>query len=83
VTELLSPFLANVIGMIGSAMMVAAYAYSNFAKKMNFTLFNLVNLIGSLLLITSLTVHLNMGAMAMEIVWAVIAVLGLIKAVRA
>jgi hypothetical protein len=83
VTELLSPFLANVIGMIGSAMMVGAYAYSNFAKKMNFTLFNLLNLIGSLLLITSLTVHFNMGAMAMEIVWAVIAVLGLIKAMRA
>ncbi|HEX7781656.1 MAG TPA: hypothetical protein VF509_02495 [Sphingobium sp.] len=68
--------------MAGSAMMVAAYAYSNIAARMNFVLFNVVNLVGSLLLIASLTIHFNLGAMAMEIVWAIIALLGLAKALR-
>jgi hypothetical protein len=71
---------ANIIGLIGSALMVVAYAYSNIARSMNFTLFNLLNLIGSLLLIGSLTVHFNIASMALEVVWALIAILGLAKA---
>ncbi|MDX3909632.1 MAG: hypothetical protein QHC67_07410 [Sphingobium sp.] len=63
-------------------MMVVAYAYSNMAAKMNFLFFNLLNLVGSLLLIASLTVHFNIASMALEIVWAAIAVLGLIKVLR-
>ena len=74
--------LANVVGMIGSALMVIAYAYSNMAKTMDFRLFNLLNLVGALLLIASLTVHFNMASMALEIVWAAIAALGLAKALR-
>ena len=81
-TDLLSPLAADVIGMIGSALMVVAYAYSNMVAKMNFLFFNLLNLVGSLLLIASLTVHFNMASMALEIVWALIAVLGLIKVLR-
>lgn len=71
--------LPNIIGLIGSALMVIAYAYSNFAKQLNFILFNLLNLVGSLLLIGSLTVHFNMASMALEVVWALIALLGLAK----
>lgn len=71
---------ANVIGMIGSGLMVIAYAYSNMAKVLNFTLFNLLNLAGSLLLIYSLTVHFNVASMALEIVWALIALASLGKA---
>jgi hypothetical protein len=81
-TGLLSPVAADIVGLIGSAMMVVAYAYSNMAAKMNFLFFNLLNLVGSLLLIASLTVHFNMASMALEIVWAAIAVLGLIKVLR-
>lgn len=74
--------LANVVGMIGSALMVGAYGYSNLAKAINFILFNLLNLIGALLLIASLTVHFNMASMALEIVWACIALAGLLGAIR-
>lgn len=70
---------ANIVGLIGSALMVVAYAYSNIARAMNFTLFNLLNLFGSLLLIFSLTVHFNIASMALEVVWALIALLGLAK----
>ena len=73
---------ANIIGLVGSAMMVVAYAYSNIAKQMNFVFFNLLNLVGSLLLIWSLTVHFNLASMALEIVWTLIALLGLVKAMK-
>ncbi len=73
---------ANIVGLIGSAMMVSAFAYSNMAKTINFLLFNLLNLIGALLLIASLTVHFNMASMALEIVWAGIALFGLVQAFR-
>ncbi len=74
--------LANIVGLVGSAMMVAAYAYSNFARQLNFVLFNIANLVGSLLLIASLAVHFNLASMALEIVWALIAIIGLARAVR-
>ncbi len=73
---------ANIVGLIGSGLMVVAYAYSNMAKSLNFVIFNLLNLVGSLLLIWSLTVHFNLASMALEIVWAAIALLGLGNALR-
>jgi hypothetical protein len=72
----------NIIGLIGSALMVVAYAYSNMAKRLNFVIFNLLNLVGSLLLIWSLTVHFNLASMALEVVWAAIAILGLGNALK-
>ncbi len=72
--------LANVVGLIGSALMVIAYAYSNVARALNFVLFNLLNLIGSVMLVASLTVHFNLASMALEVVWAGIALFGLVKA---
>ena len=74
--------LANVVGLIGSALMVVAYAYSNMAKSLNFVIFNLMNLAGALLLIWSLTVHFNLASMALEVVWAAIALLGLGNALK-
>lgn len=74
--------LANVVGLIGSAIMVVAYAYSNMAETLNFVIFNLMNLVGALLLIWSLTVHFNLASMALEVVWAAIALLGLGNALK-
>ena len=74
--------LATVVGLVGSALMVIAYAYSNMAKRIDFLVFNLLNLVGALLLISSLTVHFNMASMALEIVWAAIALFGLLQVLR-
>lgn len=63
--------------------MVAGYAYSNMARRIDFVLFNLANLVGAGMLITSLMVHFNLASMALEIVWAGIALLGLAKALAA
>jgi hypothetical protein len=79
----MNPVLADAIGLVGSAVMVIAYAYSNIAKPMNFVLFNLLNLVGAAMLIVSLAVHFNMASMALESVWSIIALFGLIKAVAA
>lgn len=73
---------ASIIGLIGSGLMIIAYAYSNMAKALNFTLFNLLNLIGALLLLYSLTIHFNVASFALEVVWALIALIGLAKALR-
>jgi hypothetical protein len=73
--------LASIVGLIGSALMVVAYAYSNVAgARMNFVLFNLLNLVGSVMLAWSLTVHWNVASFLLEVVWAVIALVGLGKA---
>jgi hypothetical protein len=74
--------LANIVGLLGSALMIVAYGYSNMAKAMNFLIFNLLNLAGALMLIWSLTVHFNLASMVMEIVWAAIALLGLYNSIK-
>ncbi len=75
----MSPVLADIVGLVGSGLMVIAYAYSNIAKAMNFWTFNLLNLVGSLLLIASLMVHFNLASMLLEIVWAGIAAISLLR----
>ena len=72
--------LANLVGLGGSTLMVIAFIYSNVAKVLNFLLFNLLNLVGSIMLIGSLLVHFNLASMVLEVVWAVIAMFGLAKA---
>lgn len=72
---------ANIIGLIGSAVLVVAFAYSNLAKAMNLLLFNLLNLAGAVALIVSLSVHFNVASMTLEIVWAAIALFGMLRAI--
>jgi hypothetical protein len=71
---------ANIVGLVGSAVLVIAFAYSNLTKAMNLILFNLLNLAGALALIVSLRVHFNIASMILEIVWAAIALFGMVKA---
>jgi hypothetical protein len=74
--------LATIVGLVGSGLMVIAYGYSNMAKRIDFLVFNLLNLVGALLLIWSLTVHMNMASMALEIIWAAVALFGLVRVLR-
>ena len=74
---------ANLIGLIGSAIFIAAFAYANAAKQLNKLWFNAANLIGALLLLWSLSVHFNLAAFVLEAAWGLIALGGLIAALRA
>ena len=60
---------ANLIGLIGSAIFIAAFAYANAAKQLNKLWFNAANLIGALLLLWSLSVHFNLAAFVLEAAW--------------
>lgn len=74
--------LSDVAGLVGGGLMVIGYAYSNTARVLNFVLFNALNLVGSILLISSLRVHFNLASMALEIIWGLIAAFGLARALQ-
>ena len=74
---------ANLVGLIGSAIFIAAFAYANAAERLNKLWFNAANLIGALLLLWSLSVHFNLAAFVLELAWGTIALAGLIAALRA
>ncbi len=80
---MLSSFAANAIGIVGSVLFIAAFAYANVSPAMNKVAFNLANLAGAILLLISLSVHFNLAAVILEAAWAVIALFGLIGALRA
>ena len=75
--------MADIVGLIGSALFIAAFAYANLAKQFDKLWFNLANLIGAVLLLASLWVNFNLAAFVLEVAWAGIALLGIIAAVRA
>lgn len=79
---MLDGFSANVVGILGSILIVTAYAYNVYAKAVNPFVYNGANLIGALLLTLSLMVHFNLASLLLEFVWIVIAIGGLIKAYR-
>lgn len=79
----MSPLLANIIGLTGSAIFVAAFAYANLSPRMDKIAFNAMNLVGAVLLLISLWVNFNLAAFVLEVVWGLIAFVGLIAAIRA
>ena len=74
---------ANFVGLIGSVIFIAAFAYSNLAASLNKLWYNAANLLGALLLLASLAVHFNLAAVVLELAWGAIALVGLFLAVRA
>jgi len=78
----MSGTLADVIGLIGSALFIAGFAYANIVKSLNKVLFNLTNLAGSILLLISLSVNFNLAAFVLETAWGIIAAVGLLAALR-
>ena len=79
---MISSFIADVIGLAGSALFIAAFAYANVAKQLNKVMFNLANLVGAVLLLISLSVSFNLAAVVLETVWGAIAAVGLVLALR-
>lgn len=75
--------LADLVGLFGSALFIAAFLYANLTPTLNKLVFNALNLVGALLLLVSLSVHFNLAAAVLEGAWALIALFGLVQAVRA
>jgi hypothetical protein len=79
---MIDPFAADVIGLIGSVIFLGAFAYANAVAQMDKLLFNALNLVGAILLLVSLSVHFNLAATVLEVCWGIIALFGLITAIR-
>ena len=79
----MTPAIADVVGLVGSAIFIAAFAYANFAERFDKLWFNLANLVGAALLLASLWINFNLAAFVLEIAWGVIASLGIVAALRA
>ncbi len=79
----MSGLMADIIGIIGSILFIGGFAYANLAKELNKLWFNVVNLAGAICLLISLSVHFNLAATVLEVVWGLIAFAGIIAALRA
>jgi hypothetical protein len=72
--------LADIGGLFGVLMMLLAYAGGQLGRlKMDQAPALLMNLVGALLVLASLTVRFNISAFLMETAWALVALFGLIK----
>ncbi|HEX2792908.1 MAG TPA: permease [Croceicoccus sp.] len=73
---------ATLIGFVGMACIIFAYAYMTGAKRPNPFVQHGVNLAGAALLTVSLIYHPNLPSLVLEGFWAAIAIWGLVKALR-
>lgn len=72
--------LANVIGMLGTACVVLAYLLLQLDKlDAKGLAYNLVNLVGAILLLISLLVHFNLASFVIELFWIAASIVGLVK----
>ena len=74
---------ATLVGFLGTACIIAAYAYLTFSNAPKAFVLHGTNLAGAALLTISLLVHMNLPSLVLEGFWAAIALFGLGKAVRA
>jgi hypothetical protein len=74
--------LFDAIGLVGSALVLGAFAYANLTRSLNKLAFNLANLAGAALLLVSLCAKFNLAAFILEAIWASIALFGIAAALR-
>ena len=72
----------SIIGLVGTACIIGAYAYLTLARATNPLLLHGTNLLGAALLTVSLVYHTNWASLVLEFFWASIALLGLWRALR-
>ena len=72
----------TLIGFVGMACIIAAYAYLTWQDDPNPFVLHGTNLAGAALLTVSLVVHTNWPSLVLEAFWAAIAVWGLAKAFK-
>jgi hypothetical protein len=73
---------ADIAGFLGSALILAAFAYVNVLKRPPDILFNLMNFGGAAALAVSLWFHYNLPSLLLEVAWMAIAVYGIVSLMR-
>jgi putative permease len=72
--------LFQIIGFLGMICVVGAYLLLQLQIVSNKNLsFQIINLIGAILLIISLCIHFNLGSFLIEIFWIIITLFGIYK----
>ena len=70
--------LANVIGMIGTLLVVGSYFLMQLNKlDPKGVRFNLINLLGAIFLLLSLLVHFNLASFVIELFWIAASLIGI------
>jgi hypothetical protein len=77
-----SALIGNIAGALGSVFILAAFTYQTARNAAPDVLSSLLNLIGATLLAVSLTITFNLPVLLLELSWAVIALFGLVRALR-
>ncbi|MBX7531360.1 permease [Qipengyuania sp. 1XM1-15A] len=70
------------VGFVGTACIIGAYAYLTYKDEPNPFILHGTNLTGAALLTVSLLVHTNWPSLVLEGFWAAIAIWGLAKALK-
>ena len=73
---------ASMVGFVGTACIIGAYAYLTYKGEPNPFILHGTNLTGAALLTVSLVVHTNWPSLVLEGFWAAIAIWGLAKALK-
>lgn len=79
---MISSALADVLGFVGAMTILAGYAYQTLRRSSPDLASGLLNFTGAALLATSLRVNYNLPALCLEVAWAVVAAIGLVRLAR-
>ena len=75
--------VANIVGLLGTLMVVGAYFLLQLNRMDAKGLaYNLCNLVGALLLLLSLLVHFNLASFVIELFWIAASLVGLWQVFR-
>ena len=79
---MISPAIADLLGFLGALTILAGFAYQTLRRAAPDLLSGLLNFAGATLLGLSLTVNYNLPALCLEVAWAIIALVGLLRLSR-
>lgn len=75
--------LANIIGMVGVALIVIAYFFNQAGKMASDSMpFPVLNLVGAVLILVSLWWSWNLPSFIMECIWITISAVGIARIMR-
>ena len=69
----------NIIGLVGTIIKIIAYLFSSFGLLKVGILYQVLNGVGSMLLVLSLMTHFNLPALVMESTWCLISLAAIVR----
>lgn len=69
----------NIIGLVGTIITIIAYLFSSFGILKIGILYQILNGVGSMLLVLSLTSHFNLPALVLECTWCLISFAAIVR----